>query len=76
MPYELYNYDHGRILVLEDNISNIILLKLKSLSSLIFINIALAFPLLVWAYFFNFFKSFKTHKTIVDYISDISMLEP
>ena len=47
MPCELYNYNYRRILVLEDNISNIILLKLKSLSSLILINIALAFPLLV-----------------------------
>ncbi len=64
------------MLVLEDNISNIISLKLKSLSSLILINIALAFPLLVWAYFLDFFKSFKTCKTIVDYISNISILEP
>ena len=47
MPHELHDYDCGRMLVLEDNISNIILLKLKSLSSLILINIALAFPLLV-----------------------------
>ena len=46
-PYKLRICDYGRILVLEDNISNIILLKLKSLSSLILIDIALAFPLLV-----------------------------
>ena len=59
-----------------NNISNIILLKLKSLSSLILIDIALAFPLLVWAYFLNFSSSFKTYRTIVDYISDISILEP
>ena len=76
MPRELYNYDCGRILVLEDNISNIILLKLKSLSSLILIDIVLAFPLLVRAYFLNFSSSFKTYRTIADYISNISMLEP
>ena len=43
MLYKFYNYNYSRILVLEDNISNIILLKLKSLSSLILIDIALAF---------------------------------
>jgi len=59
MPRELSNYNHRRILVLEDNISNITLLKLKSLSSLILIDIALAFPLLVRAYFLNFSSSFK-----------------
>ena len=64
------------MLVPEDNISDIILLKLKSLSSLILINIALAFPLLVWACFLDFSKSFVTYKTIVGYISDISTLEP
>jgi len=47
MPHELRNYNYGRILVPEDNISNIILSKLKSSSSLILIDIALAFPLLV-----------------------------
>ena len=46
-PRELCNYNRRRILVLEDNISNITLLKLKSLSSLILIDIVLAFPLLV-----------------------------
>ena len=64
------------MLVPEDNISNITLLKLKSLSSLILINTALAFLLLIWAYFFDFSKSFKTCKTVADYISNISMLEP
>jgi hypothetical protein len=76
MPRELRNYDYRRILVPEDNISDIILLKLKSLSSLILIDIALAFPLLVRAYFLNFSSSFKTCRTIVNYISDISILEP
>ena len=47
------------MLVPEDNISNIILLKLKSSSSLILIDTTLAFPLLVWAYFLNFYSSFK-----------------
>ena len=74
-PRELRDYDRGRILVLEDNISNIILLKLKSLSSLILIDIVLAFPLLVRAYFLDFSRSFKTCRTIADYISDISTLE-
>ena len=74
-PRELRNCDYRRILVLEDNISNVILLKLKSLSSLILIDIVLAFPLLVRAYFLNFSSSFKTRRTIVDYISDISTLE-
>ena len=76
MLYKFYNYNYSRILVLEDNISNIILLKLKSLSSLILIDIVLAFLLLVQAYFLNFFSSFKTYRTIVDYISNISILEP
>ena len=47
MPYKLYNYNYRYKLVLEDNISNIILLKLKSLFSLILIDIVLAFPLLI-----------------------------
>ena len=76
IPYELYNYDCRHILVLKDNISNVILLKLISSSSLILIDIALAFPLLVWAYFFDFSRSFATHKTIAGYISNISTLEP
>ena len=76
MSYKLCNYNYRRILVLEDDISNIILLKLKSLSSLILMDIALAFPLLVQACFLNFFSSFKTYRTIVDYISNISILEP
>ena len=76
MPYKLHDCNYRRMLVLEDNIFNIILLKLKSLSSLIFINIALAFPLLVQAYFLNFSKSFKTYKTVANYISNISMLKP
>ena len=76
MLCELYNCDHRRILVLEDDISDITSLKLISLSSLILINIVLAFPLPVWAYFLDFSKSFKTCKTIIDYISDISMLGP
>ena len=75
MPYELCDCDHGCMLVLKNDISNIISLKSKSLSSLILINIALVFPLPVWAYFLDFSKSFKTHKTIVDYIN-ISILEP
>ena len=75
-PCKFRNCDYRRILVLEDNISNIILLKLKSLSFLILIDIVLAFPLLVRAYFLNFSNSFKTYRTIVDYISDISILEP
>jgi len=54
MPHELYNYNCGYILVLKDNIFNIILLKLISLSSLILINIILAFPLPVQAYFYLF----------------------
>ena len=76
MLYKFYNYNYSRILVLEDNISNIILLKLKSLSSLILIDIVLAFLLLVQAYFLNFFSSFKTYRTIADYISNIFTLEP
>jgi hypothetical protein len=75
-PRELCNCDRRYILVLEDNISNIILLKLKSLFSLILIDIVLAFPLLVWACFLNFSSSFKTYRTIADYISDISTLKP
>jgi hypothetical protein len=73
---EYYYYYYRYKLVLEDNISNIILLKLKSLSSLILIDIVLAFPLLVRAYFLTFSSSFKTCRTIADYISDISTLEP
>ena len=82
MPRELrtpYDCDRGRmprILVPEDDISDVTSSKLKSSSSLILIDTALAFPLLVRAYFLNFSNSFKTYKTIVDYISNISMLEP
>ena len=47
MPCKLHDCEHRCMLVLEDDISDVILLKLKSLSSLIFINTALAFPLLV-----------------------------
>jgi len=75
MPYKLYNCDCRRILVLKNNIFNITLLKLISLSFLILINIILVFPLLVRAYFLNLFKSLKIYKTIVDYISDIFILE-
>ena len=74
-PRKLRNCDYRRILVLEDNISNITSSKLKSLSSLILIDTVLAFPLLVRAYFLNFSRSFKTCRTIVDYISDIFTLE-
>ena len=70
MPCKLYNYNYRRILVLEDNISNITLLKSKSLSSLILMDIVLAFSLLVQAYFLNFSSSFKTCRTIADYISN------
>ena len=64
------------MLVLKDDIFNVILLKSKPLSFLIFIDIVLAFPLPVWAYFLDFSKSFKTCKTIIDYISNISILKP
>ena len=63
------------MLVPEDDISDVISLKLKSSSSLILIDIVLAFPLPVRACFLDFSKSFATCKTIVGYISDISTLE-
>ena len=75
MPYEFYDCDYRHILVLKDDISNIILLKLKSLSSLILIDTVLAFPLLVWAYFLNFSRSFTTYKTVTSYINNIFILE-
>ena len=75
-PHKLYNYNYRHILVLEDDISNIILSKLKSLSSSILIDTALVFPLLVRAYFLNLFRSFATHKTVISYINNISTLKP
>ena len=76
MPHKLHNCNHGHILVPEDDISDVTSSKLIFSSSLILINIALAFPLPVQACFLDFSKSFEPYKTIAGYISNISMLQP